>query len=158
MYVIQQYNFAYWHIYINIQKNVQTCLDVAWTEMGLVGFFTYSVSSSFLTFYSTEMAKIEVKLNFFLCKGVPKGVKCAVQFPPSCHFITTKLASREQNLLSKWEKKTSDKTQILPWSSPPVSQFAAPAPLHISVGPFMLESFAETGDATMGRTHCDDAQ
>lgn len=55
--------------------------------------------------------------------------------------------------------KPSDKkpkwTNLLLLVSPPVSQFSA---LHISLGPFMLVSFAETGDATMGRTHCDDSQ
>lgn len=40
-------------------------------------------------------------------------------------------------------------------SSPPSPALGPP---HISVGPFMLESFAETGDATIGRMHCDDSQ
>jgi len=74
--------------------------------------------------------------------------------------------------MKKQTDKLSDEPQWtnLPWSdflsislsvppAPPLQvQGSILGPLHISLGPFIPESFADTGDATIGSMHCDDSQ
>jgi len=85
------------------------------------------------------MAKSEVKMKlFFLCKGV-SDVSVSTSMSNSKRWL------QENNITFQ----IKDKMDFHGCFS---SSLSVPPP-HISLGPFMPESFAEMGAATMGRMH-----